>query len=144
MTDLALKLIETTSRLRQILPVQLRRGGVRNSLPQLEVLARLSERPRTVSELAELQGVTKATMSATVSRLAKLGLARRNHALEDHRQVIVEPTPKGRAVSEEVQKRLEAMLDEIVARLSGEEKAALMAGLESLASALDGHRESDR
>jgi DNA-binding MarR family transcriptional regulator len=137
MTDLARKLIETVPRVRQILVASLRRHGVRHSIPQLQILTLVADRPRTVTELAELQGVTKATISATLSRMAGQGLVRRNRALHDQRQVIVLPTANGRAVSEAAKKKAAAILDGIVACLSPEEKDVLMSGLELLMRAVE-------
>ncbi len=137
MTDLALKLIRTIPRVRQVLVMRLRQRGVRHSIPQLQVLALVEASPRTVSELAEVQGVTKATMSVTLARMANQGLVSRKHALDDQRQVIVGPTAKGRAASERAQDVAEAILDEMVARLSREEKELLTSGVELLMSAVE-------
>ncbi len=137
MSDLALKLIETIPRVRRMMVVRLRQRGVRRSVPQLQVLELVRERPHTVTELAELQAVTKATMSATLSRMADEGLVRRNHPPDDHRQVIVESTAKGRAVSEGARRKAEAILDDILAYLSSEEKDSLMGGVELLKSAVE-------
>lgn len=137
MTDLALKLIETVPLVRRHLVVKLRQLGVRHSIPQLQVLALVGDHPRTVSELAELQGVTKATMSATLSRMADRGLVRRHKDRADQRQVIVAPTAKGRAVIQNASKRAEAILDELVASLSAEEKDTLTRGVELLMSAVE-------
>ncbi len=137
MTALARKLLETTPRVRQALIVKLRRGGLRYTLPQLQILRLISECPHTVSELAELQGVTKATMSATISRLVSRGLISRNYSLDDRRQIVIEPTLKGRAVSDEATRNTEAIADDLLACLTNTEKDALMAGLDLLTSALD-------
>lgn len=137
MTGLALKLIETIPRARQMMVMRLRQHGVRRSVAQLQVLELVRGHPRTVSELAELQAVTKATMSATLSRMADEGLLRRSHAPDDHRQIIVGPTAKGRAVSEGARKEAEAILDEILACLSSEDRDALMRGVDLLNSAVE-------
>lgn len=144
MTDLALKLVAAVPLVRQTLIAKLRQGGLRYSLPQLQILALVRECPRTVSELAELQGVTKATMSATISRLAHQGLIDRRHAADDRRQVVVTLTPNGQAVRDEASRRSEALVDEMLACLTGEEKHVLMLGLELLTSAFQRAREASR
>lgn len=137
MTDLARKLLEIVPRIRTILVAQLRQQGVRHSIPQLQILERIGERPRTVSELAALQDVTKATMSATLTRMASQDLIGRERAPDDRRIVWITPTEQGRAVSKIARKQAEIILDEILAPLSAEEKDALKRGLAPLLSAVE-------
>lgn len=137
MTILAHKLIEIVPRIRKYLVVRLRQNGVHHSISQLQILELTGERPRTVSELAALQGVSKATMSATLSRMTRQGLVSRQKPLDDQRVVFIEPTAAGRAVSEEAREKAEAILDEMIASLSREEKDTLLRGLILLTNAVE-------
>ncbi|MDO8755477.1 MAG: MarR family transcriptional regulator, partial [Anaerolineales bacterium] len=89
------QLLATNALVRQTVVARLRRNGLSQSLPQLQVMAILAEGPRNLSELAERQGVTLACMSATVSRLVDRALVKRRRSAEDRRQVILELLPRG-------------------------------------------------
>lgn len=136
-TELALKLLETVPSIRKFLVAQLRQQGIEHSIPQLQILERISEHPRTVSELAELQNVTKPTMSATLSRMAKQDLIRRERALEDQRVVMILATEKGQAISQNARQKATAILDALVSNISPEDQDRLTDGLELLISAVE-------
>ncbi len=130
--SIAQMILETTPLVRRTITAKLRRDGISQPLPQLQVLALLAERPRNLSELAELQGVTLASMSNTVSRLADEGLVSRRQLPEDRRQVILGLTPQGKAAREAARTKAEAMVNDLLAFLSSEEQNTLMAGLDVL------------
>jgi DNA-binding MarR family transcriptional regulator len=142
-SELALRLIETIPRVRQTLVVRLRRQGVRASIPQLQILDLLQERRLTVSQLAELQGVTKATMSVSLARMAGQGLIQRLRPPGDRRRVVIELTAKGRAVSRRARRKAERVLDEMIAGLSHREQAVLLKALAQLLTAAEGADAAD-
>jgi DNA-binding MarR family transcriptional regulator len=62
-----------------------------------QILASVQEDgSRTVTQLAEQEGVAQPTVTNIVMRLEKLGLATRRRGTDDGRKVIVELTPAGR------------------------------------------------
>ncbi|HUG41663.1 MAG TPA: helix-turn-helix domain-containing protein [Longimicrobiales bacterium] len=72
--------------------------------------------PRTITELAESEQVTAATMSRLVSGLAGSGLVSRDGDARDRRRVRVVATAAGRAALEAARGR---RVDRVVALLSG-------------------------
>lgn len=67
----------------------------------LSALATLSaSEPMRLGELAELEGVSAASMSRVIASLEKLDLVRRHADPEDGRAFRVEPTDEGRKVVE--------------------------------------------
>jgi DNA-binding MarR family transcriptional regulator len=56
--------------------------------------------PRTIGELARIERVRSPTITSMVNGLEADGLVRRRSAAGDARQVVVEPTAKGRRVLE--------------------------------------------
>lgn len=67
----------------------------------LSALATLSaSEPMRLGELAELEGVSAASMSRVIASLEKLDLVRRHADPEDRRAFRVEPTDEGRKVVE--------------------------------------------
>jgi DNA-binding MarR family transcriptional regulator len=61
-----------------------------------QILASVEEGPRTVTQLAEQEGVAQPTVTNIIMRLEKLGLATRRRDLDDGRKVLVDVTPAGR------------------------------------------------
>lgn len=75
------------------------------------VLAAALTAPRTQKQLADLVGLDKTTMVATLDELERAGLARRVPSAADRRAHVVEVTPEGRkkvAAATKVAKRVEA------------------------------------
>ncbi len=94
----------------------------------------LAERPRSLTELADSQSVSLATMSNSISVLVERGWVVRRKDPADRRKLALEITPRGRAVLREVHSRAEKRLDELLAHLSTEQCQDLRQGLELLNS----------
>ncbi|MEM9380689.1 MAG: MarR family winged helix-turn-helix transcriptional regulator [Planctomycetota bacterium] len=106
---------------------------------QMRILRELSSRPgQRLGALAEALHVTDGTVSAAVSTLVDKGLAQKAPDPEEHRAVLVHPTPSGRRVD----RRAEDWPDEALVpatRALGEDEAGdvltallrLIQGLES-------------
>lgn len=90
--------------------------------------------PRTVSELADLELVSRPAISRTVGSLEEAGLARRKRVASDRRLVVVSATAKGRRLMEDARRR---RLKVIAAELADLGAPALSA-LADAASVLDG------
>ena len=114
-------------------------GVVRGSaltLPQMHTLEILGQHPQLrMKELAAKMGVTTGTLTVTVDRLEKRGLALRVPHGSDRRSVLVEMTPRGRALFEEHHKLHLDLTRELTASLSDEEAATLASLLRKLTQA---------
>src|SRR3981081_3625457 len=61
-----------------------------------QILASVEDGPRTVTQLAEQEGVAQPTVTNIIMRLEKLGLAVRRRDTSDARKVLLDLTPAGR------------------------------------------------
>jgi DNA-binding MarR family transcriptional regulator len=94
----------------------------------------LAKQPRSLTELAESQSVSLATMSNSVSVLADRGWVARRKDPADRRRLALEITPEGQAVLREVHRRAEERLDELLVAMSAEQCRDLLRGLDLLNS----------
>jgi DNA-binding MarR family transcriptional regulator len=78
--------------------------------------------PRTLTELAQAEQVTTATMSRLVSAMEEEGLVRREPHEEDGRAVRLHPTAKARRILEKGRARRTRYLDELFAGLTSRER----------------------
>lgn len=81
--------------------------------------------PKTVTELATIEQVTKATMSRIVTSLERWGMVYRWNSSDDRRQVEVRPTSTGRVVMKRGRANRLAVLEERLDKLSENEIALL-------------------
>jgi DNA-binding MarR family transcriptional regulator len=79
-------------------------------------------------DLADALRVDRSTATRAADRLVTVGLARRTTTTEDGRGVVLEPTPEGRAVYDELITRYRRFLLEVLEGFDPEERA-LLAGL---------------
>lgn len=116
---------------------ELRAAGELPAPAHFGLLTVLSEQPRTLSELAALQGVSLPTMSNSISAMVGRGWVRRGTPGPDRRVVVIEVTPTGRAALDRVQRAAEAHLARILAPLDPRARRVLKAGLLVLRSVFD-------
>jgi DNA-binding MarR family transcriptional regulator len=109
-------------------------GGNTVTERQASVLDHLDEkRPTTLSKLAEHMGVSRSTMSITVSRLVRGGyVARRKDAL-DTRAVALTLTRAGARVRDENALLHPELVRQILRRMRAEEMETSLKGIENLA-----------
>jgi DNA-binding MarR family transcriptional regulator len=93
------------------------------ALATLRHLCRHGE--RTVTSLAESDGVTTQAISARLRPLEEAELIHRERDAEDARRTVVSPTSAGRAVIREAERGAELALRSAVSRLSPEDRAIL-------------------
>lgn len=79
----------------------------------------------TQTELGAMRNVKAATISKVLQRMEHAGFVERRADLEDQRVSRVYLTPAGRAISEDVQKTLDALDEETFAGFSLEERVLL-------------------
>lgn len=95
----------------------------------LRLLGMLSRRTYNLTELAEMQSVTLATMSNSVAILVERGLAERQPAANDRRVVQVCLTARGNAVLEHITRSMEERFAGRLEDLAEEDLQALENGL---------------
>jgi DNA-binding MarR family transcriptional regulator len=128
----ALKIFPIMGRL---MDAYMRVGEYSLSGVHFQVLVSLTVRPCTVSELAERQGVSAASMSKTLLVLEERGWLMRHRNDQDRRMVHLVITPQGRTVLHDVQTRSEESLIETFKHLPQDELKIIMDGLEHLIKA---------
>src|SRR5438132_12701468 len=108
---------ETARELLEIIPLvmrtvaaELRAAGEMPAPAHFRLLSILSVRPRMLSDLASLQGVSLPTMSNSISAMVERGWVRREVPGGDRRIVMIDVTPPGRAALERVSRCAEAHL----------------------------------
>ena len=108
---------------------QLRAAGEMPAPAHFGLLTILGVQPRTLTELARLQGVSLPTMSNSISTMVQHGWVVRSSPATDRRVVLIEATPLGRATVERVGKAAEAHLADMLAALEPASSRRLRAGL---------------
>jgi len=125
----ARELLELMPLVMRALAAELRAAGEMPAPAHFALLAMLAERPRTLTELATLRGVSLPTMSNSISALVQHGWVRRVDSTEDRRMVLVEVTATGRGALDRVTRSAEAHIAEALAPLDGTSRRRLQAGL---------------
>lgn len=108
---------------------ELRAAGELPAPAHFGLLTMLSAQPRTLTELAALQGVSLPTMSNSISAMVERGWVKRNTPGKDRRVVIIEVTPTGKAAVERVGRAAEAHLSQLLAPLDAASRRRLQSGL---------------
>jgi len=108
---------------------ELRGAGELPAPAHFGLLSVLSERSRTLTELAALHGVSLPTMSSSISAMAERGWVRRTSPEKDRRTMIIEVTGAGRAALERVARCAETHLAELLAPLDAVSRRRLQGGL---------------
>ena len=100
---------------------------------QYRLLGALGRKPRTLGEVARIQGVTPATATTLVTTLENRGWVVREHDPDDRRRVVVSLTEGGSQRLDESQVVAEAAMVELIAPLSAEQLSRLVDGISVLA-----------
>src|SRR5262245_11265066 len=126
---------ETAREILKIIPLvmrtvaaELRAAGELPAPAHFGLLTLLSAQPRTLTELAALQGVSLPTMSNSISAMVQRGWVRRSAPPKDRRVVIIEVTPTGKAAVERVGRAAEAHLAVMLAPLDAASRKRIQAG----------------
>jgi DNA-binding MarR family transcriptional regulator len=128
----ARRVVEVIPLVMRILALEMRSTGYVPAPVHCRLMVILAERPHNLSELAEKQAVSLPTTSNSISTLVERGWVTRTRAHHDRRVVMVELTPSGRAVLEDMMRSVEARVAQLTAALSPEECDQLSAGLDVL------------
>jgi DNA-binding MarR family transcriptional regulator len=108
---------------------ELRAAGELPAPAHFGLLSLLVAQPRTLSELAALQGVSLPTMSNSVSAMVERGWVRRTSPPDDRRVVVIDVTALGRAAVDRVGRAAEAHLADVLVPLDAASRRRLQAGL---------------
>src|SRR5213595_1868377 len=100
--DTAREILEIVPLVMRTVAAELRAAGELPAPAQFGLLSMLSVRPRMLTDLASLQGVSLPTTSSSISAMVERGWVRRTATGDDRRVVMVEVTSTGRAALERV------------------------------------------
>lgn len=93
---------------------ELNRGNV--SYAQFFLLGYLASEPRlTMTDISRKMGHSTAAATGLVDRLERLGYVQRVHAAEDRRKVMVQITPKGQQLVQELRDNLASTVADVMA-----------------------------
>ncbi len=107
------------------------------SRTEMEVLSILTEGPRKITELTELEGIAQPTMTLLVRRLEEKGWVRRAGLPEDGRVVIISLTKAGSTAQEKFRAQFLAALRADLQELSDQQLQELSAATKTLISFVD-------
>jgi DNA-binding MarR family transcriptional regulator len=105
------------------------------------VLRTLTDAPRRITELAELEGLAQPTMTLLIHRLEQRGWIKRERHPDDGRVVLVSLTDAGRETLEAFRAQVLAALRSQLDAMPDEEIAELEAATETLGSLVDALQE---
>jgi DNA-binding MarR family transcriptional regulator len=108
---------------------ELRAAGELPAPAHFGLLSCLSEHPRSLTELASLQGVSLPTMSSSIAAMMERGWVRRAAPERDRRVTMIEMTPTGRAALDRVARCAEGHLADVLAPLDPPSRRRLHNGL---------------
>jgi DNA-binding MarR family transcriptional regulator len=117
--------------------------GVEISRTEIGVLRALSDRPRRITELAALEGISQPGITTLVTRLEARGWVMRETDPSDARAVLVELTRPGRQVFDRLRAEYRALLHEEMATLPDRDVAALARAVEILDGLIERLKERD-
>ena len=127
--DTAREILEIIPLVMRTVAAELRAAGEMPAPAHFGLLSILSVRPRMLSDLASLQGVSLPTMSNSISAMVERGWVRREAPDGDRRVVMIDVTPTGRAALERVGRAAEAHLADVLAPLDLPARRRLVGGL---------------
>lgn len=93
--------------------------------------------PMRMGELAEALQITPASTTRAVSCLADKGYVERVKAVDDHRSIMVSPTPSGQERFEVFNAKIQSGLSEILAEFDPAEQELLVEYLERFVRSVD-------
>jgi DNA-binding MarR family transcriptional regulator len=133
-------LVPAASRLTRLL---LRRAPQAVSRSEAGLLSSLTEGPRRITELADLEGHAQPTMTLLVKRLEERGWVARRRDPADGRVVLVSLTDAGTAALEDVRAAYRTVLRDRLAAMSDAQIAALLTATEALETLLLSLQQGD-
>jgi len=127
--DAARDILQIVPLVMRTVAAELRSAGELPAPAHFGLLSILSQRPRSLTELASFQGVSLPTMSSSISAMVERGWVRRTAPDGDKRVVMVDVTASGRAALDRVARAAEGHLAEVLAPLDAPSRRRLHGGL---------------
>jgi DNA-binding MarR family transcriptional regulator len=127
--DTAREILEIIPLVMRTIAAELRAAGEMPAPAHFGLLLILSVRPRMLTDLASLQGVSLPTMSNSISAMVERGWVRREAPEGDRRVVMIDVTPMGRAALERVSRAAEVHMADVLAPLDVPARRRLVGGL---------------
>jgi DNA-binding MarR family transcriptional regulator len=124
---------ELMSRAALLTRLLLRQVDAELSRTELGLLRTLSDGPRRITELAELEGLAQPTTTILIKQLEQEGLVQRERRSDDGRVVLVDLTESGRVALQDYRKRIREEIGAYLADFSDEQIDQLTAATETLA-----------
>jgi DNA-binding MarR family transcriptional regulator len=107
------------------------------SRTEMEVLGILTEGPRRITELTELEGIAQPTMTLLVRRLQEKGWVQREGLPDDGRVVMINITDAGSAAQQKLRAQFLAAMRGDLQELTDQQLEELSAATETLSSFVD-------
>lgn len=135
----ALDLVANTllGRAARLTRLLMRSGAHKLSRTEVGVLSTLSEGPRRITELAQTEALAQPTVTQLIDKLEGRGLVARARSGEDARVVMVEVTPAGTEVFEEVRGEIRGNMREALADLPDAELTELAHASQTLGALIE-------
>jgi DNA-binding MarR family transcriptional regulator len=114
-----------------------RRGQRDITRTEAGLLNTLSEGPRRITELAELEGLAQPTVTLLVGRLEERGWVKRQRDPDDRRAVLVSATAPGSTALEQLRSESRAMMHEHISAMCDDEVDSLIAATEALGALVE-------
>jgi DNA-binding MarR family transcriptional regulator len=134
--DIAQKTLDIIPLVMTVMASEMRNAGHEAVSPShVRLLGMLSERPYTLSELADMQQVSAPTMSNTITALEERGWVTRTRSDVDRRVVTVNIAEAGHQVIADIHNHTRARIAEFISPLSEDDLNLLLAGLTILRDA---------
>jgi DNA-binding MarR family transcriptional regulator len=114
-----------------------RRGQSDITRTEAGLLNSLSDGPRRITELADLEGLAQPTVTLLVGRLEERGWVTRKRDPDDRRAVLVSHTPSGLTALEQMRSESRAMMHEHLSELEEHELHSLVAANDALAALVE-------
>jgi DNA-binding MarR family transcriptional regulator len=108
------------------------------SRTEVGLLAAVSTRPRRITELAAMEGITQPAVTQLVNRLEQRGWVERRTDDRDGRAVLAAVTDAGQAALDRVRAEYRALLQEEMATLDDEQVETLAAAVDILDRLIEG------
>ena len=114
-----------------------RRGQRDITRTEAGLLNSLSDGPRRITVLAELEGLAQPTVTLLVGRLEERGWVTRKRDPDDRRAVLVSHTPSGLTALEQMRSESRIMMHEHLSALEENEVHSLVAANDALAALVE-------
>jgi DNA-binding MarR family transcriptional regulator len=132
----ARELLEVTTLLMRSFTARMRQGKQRVEPAHIGILAKLSMRPCSLTELAQYQAVRLPTMSKSIALLVNRGWVERSTPVNNRRQTMVSLTAAGRGVFADMKRDSTKHVAGLLVTLSHEDRIKVDAGLAILVETL--------